>query len=407
MSGVLGMILAGGEGSRLRPLTQSRSKPAVPFGGSYRLVDFVLNNFLNADLLRIYVLTQFKSQSLHTHMKQAWNISTITDRFIDTIPAQMRTGKDWYQGTADSIYQNLSFIKAVDPSEVCIFGSDHIYKMDIRKMLDFHKEHQAVMTVSALRMPLEVASSFGVIEVAADGRMIGFAEKPANPKSIPGDPEHALVSMGNYVFAAETLYKELEQDALNPDSSHDFGKDIIPKLYPKQPVYVYDFSLQHIKGETQGVYWRDVGTIDAYWQANMDLVCDNPPFTLNNPKWPLHTFYPALPPATFIDKEKCRARVINSLVSAGCYINAAIVDHCILGFACQIGFCTTISESVLLGNIKIGKRCSIQRAIIDKDVEIADGTIIGENLEEDRKKYTVTKSGIVVIPKGARIGFAE
>ena len=218
MAGVLGMILAGGEGSRLRPLTESRSKPSVPFGGSYRLIDFALNNFVNADLMKIYVLTQFKSQSLFHHMKKGWNISGITDRFIDPIPAQMRKGKRWYEGTADAIYQNMGFMELEEPDQVCIFGSDHIYKMDIKQMLDFHKEKKAALTVSALRMPLAEASEFGVIEVDAEGRMIGFEEKPANPKSIPGDPESALVSMGNYVFEAKELFAELTEDADKPES---------------------------------------------------------------------------------------------------------------------------------------------------------------------------------------------
>ncbi|MGC9491344.1 sugar phosphate nucleotidyltransferase, partial [Vibrio genomosp. F10] len=242
MAGVLGMILAGGEGSRLRPLTESRSKPAVPFGGSYRLIDFALNNFVNADLMRIYVLTQFKSQSLFHHMKKGWNISGITDRFIDPIPAQMRTGKRWYEGTADAIYQNLNFMQLAEPDQVCIFGSDHIYKMDIRQMLDFHKQKEAALTVSALRMPLAEASQFGVIEVDTEGRMVGFQEKPANPKAIPGDPENALVSMGNYIFEAQNLYAELIEDADKEGSSHDFGNDIIPNMYPRGDVFVYDFS---------------------------------------------------------------------------------------------------------------------------------------------------------------------
>lgn len=285
MAGVLGMILAGGEGSRLRPLTESRTKPAVPFGGSYRLIDFALNNFVNADLMRIYVLTQFKSQSLFYHLKKGWNINGITDRFIDPIPAQMRTGKRWYEGTADAIYQNLRFMEMEEPDQVCIFGSDHIYKMDIKQMLDFHINKQASLTVSALRMPLKEASQFGVIEVDSEGRMIGFEEKPENPKSIPGEPDYALVSMGNYVFEAKELFSELIEDASNEDSSHDFGKDIIPKMFPRGDVFVYDFSTNKINGEKEQVYWRDVGTIDAYWEAHMDLLEKDAPFSLYNRKF--------------------------------------------------------------------------------------------------------------------------
>lgn len=405
MAGVLGMILAGGEGSRLRPLTDSRSKPAVPFGGSYRLIDFALNNFLNADLMRIFVLTQFKSQSLYVHMKKGWNVSGITGRFIDPIPAQMRMGKRWYDGTADAIYQNIRFIELESPDQVCIFGSDHIYKMDVKQMLDFHHAHEADLTVSALRMPISEASAFGVIEVNQNGRMIGFEEKPANPKAIPGDPEHALVSMGNYIFETGVLCKELEEDAMNESSSHDFGKDIIPKLFPQGKVYVYDFTTNIIPGEKTAGYWRDVGTIESYWQAHMDLLSEDAPFSLYNRQWQLHTYYPPLPPATVLDGDNCKVDINNCMISAGSYIRGARVYKSVLGFRTNVDHCTTISESIILGDVKIGANCSIRRAIIDKNVQIAPGTVIGENPEEDRKKYHVSEEGIVVIPKGAKIGY--
>ncbi|OAN11138.1 glucose-1-phosphate adenylyltransferase [Photobacterium jeanii] len=405
MAGVLGMILAGGEGSRLRPLTDSRTKPAVPFGGSYRLIDFALNNFVNADLMKIYVLTQFKSQSLYVHMKKGWNITGITDRFIDPIPAQMRMGKRWYDGTADAIYQNIRFIELAEPDQVCIFGSDHIYKMDVKQMLTYHKEKEAQLTVSAIRMPLSEASAFGVIEVDADGRMVGFEEKPANPKSIPGDPEHALVSMGNYIFQTDVLCSELEQDAEDENSSHDFGKDIIPKLVPQGKVFVYDFNSNVIPGEKNNGYWRDVGTIESYWQAHMDLLSEDAPFSLYNRQWQLHTYYPPLPPATVLDSEECKVDINNCMISAGSYIRGARIHKSVLGFRTNVDCCSTVSESVILGDVKIGANCSIRRAIIDKNVMIAPGTIIGENLEEDRKKYHVSDEGIVVIPKGAKIGY--
>ncbi|AJR06081.1 glucose-1-phosphate adenylyltransferase [Photobacterium gaetbulicola] len=405
MAGVLGMILAGGEGSRLRPLTDTRTKPAVPFGGSYRLIDFALNNFLNADLMKIYVLTQFKSQSLYVHMKKGWNVSGITGRFIDPIPAQMRMGKRWYDGTADAIYQNLRFIELEEPDQVCIFGSDHIYKMDVKQMLDFHQEKKAELTVSALRMPVSEASAFGVIEVDENGCMVGFEEKPANPKSIPGDPEHALVSMGNYIFERETLCKELEEDAIDENSSHDFGKDIIPKLFPQGTVFVYDFTTNIIPGEKTAGYWRDVGTIESYWQAHMDLLSEDAPFSLYNRQWQLHTYYPPLPPATVLDSDDCKVDINNCMISAGSYIRGAKVHRSVLGFRTNVDHDTTISESVILGDVKIGANCSIRRAIIDKNVMIAPGTVIGENLEEDKKKYHVSDEGIVVIPKGAKIGY--
>ncbi|MDA9555995.1 glucose-1-phosphate adenylyltransferase [Vibrio sp.] len=405
MAGVLGMILAGGEGSRLRPLTESRSKPAVPFGGSYRLIDFALNNFANAGIMQMYVLTQFKSQSLYQHMKKGWSISGITGSFIDPIPAQMRKGKRWYEGTADAIYQNMSFMQLAEPEHVCIFGSDHIYKMDIQQMLDFHKEKDAALTVSALRMPLDQASQFGVIEVDEEGRMIGFQEKPENPKCIPGDAEHALVSMGNYAFKAESLFAELAEDADKEDSSHDFGKDIIPSMYPRGDVYVYDFSTNRITGEREEVYWRDVGTIDAYWEAHMDLLEKDAPFSLYNRKWPLHTYYPPLPPATFTDSENGRVQIIDSLVCNGSYVRDSRIKKSVLGFRSNIASECDISESILLGDVKVGAGCVLRRVIIDKDADIAPGTQIGVNLAEDKKLYHVSDEGIVVISKGARIGY--
>ena len=405
MAGVLSMILAGGEGSRLRPLTESRSKPSVPFGGSYRLIDFALNNFINAGLTQIYVLTQFKSQSLYLHMKKGWNLSGITGSFIDSVPAQMRDGKRWYEGTADAIYQNISFVRQAEPEQVCIFGSDHIYKMDIRQMLDFHKEKKARLTVSALRMPLSEASQFGVIQVDEDGKMIGFEEKPANPKSIPGQPDFALVSMGNYIFDTKPLCNELCEDAVNKSSSHDFGKDIIPKMYQEGGVYVYDFSTNVINGEKEATYWRDVGTIDSYWSAHMDLLDKDPQFSLYNRKWPLHTYFPPLPPATFVDMDRHETNVTDSLIAGGSYVQGAHVYKSVLGYRSNIAAGSLISESILLGDVKIGAGCSIRRAIIDRHVEIAPGTVIGENPELDAKRFHISPEGIVVVAKGTKVGF--
>lgn len=405
MFGVLGMILAGGEGSRLMPLTETRSKPSVPFGGSYRLIDFALNNFVNADLMRIYVLTQFKSQSLYIHMKKGWNVSGITNRFIDIIPAQMRDGKRWYEGTADAIYQNIVFVEQSGAEHVCIFGSDHVYKMDIRQMLDFHRQKQAKLTVAALRMPRSEASKFGVIEVDSEGKMIGFEEKPENPKSIPGEPDWCLVSMGNYIFKSTVLCDELREDAVNPESSHDFGKDIIPKMFSDGGVYVYDFSQNKIKGEIETTYWRDVGTIESYWSAHMDLLSKNPPFSLYNRSWPLHTYYPPLPPATFVDSGERKVKITDSLISGGSYIQGSTIYKSVLGFRSNIAAGSLISESVILGDVKVGAGCSIKRAIIDKHVEIAPGTVIGENLELDRQRFHVSDDGIVVIAKGTKVGF--
>ncbi|MFT6986751.1 MAG: glucose-1-phosphate adenylyltransferase [Psychromonas sp.] len=407
MAKVLSMILAGGEGSRLYPLTQSRTKPSVPFGGSYRLIDCVLNNFVNSDLLRIYVLTQFKSQSLNQHLTDAWELSSITDTFIDAIPAQMRTGKHWYSGTADAIYQNLQFIESDEADLVCIFGSDHIYKMDIRQKLTYHEKKDATLTVSAVKLPKEQAYHFGIIEVDEEGRMIGFVEKPAveDAKTIPGDPDHVLVSMGNYVFNSKVLQEELIRDAALKKSSHDFGKDIIPHLYPQGNVFVYDFSQNSIPGETNETYWRDVGNIDSYWHANMDLIKSKPPISLYNRKWPMHTHYPALPAAHFRNGNDSNCAIRKSQISDGCFIKGAAIKKSILGFNCFVEQDTEISHCILLGDTKIGKNCRLTKVIIDKNVSIADNVQIGINLEDDKKRFTVSDEGIVVIPKGAKIGF--
>ena len=407
MAKVLSMILAGGEGSRLYPLTQSRTKPSVPFGGSYRLIDCVLNNFVNSDLLRIYVLTQFKSQSLNDHLRSAWELNSFTDTFIDAIPAQMNKGKHWYTGTADAIYQNLEFIEADEAKLVCIFGSDHIYKMDIRQKIQFHKDKEAILTVSAIRLPKAQAFHFGIIEVDEEGRMIGFVEKPTveDAKTIPGDPDHVLASMGNYVFDSKALQKELIRDAEDEDSSHDFGKDIIPHLMPSGKVFVYDFTTNAIPNEDGEAYWRDVGTIESYWEANMDLIKTTPPISFYNRAWPMHTYYPALPAANFKNRGDSKCIIRKSLISDGCRITEATIKKSVLGFNCFVNENTEIFESVLLGDTKIGKNCIITKTIIDKDVEISDGVQIGINLEDDKKRFTVSDEGIVVIPKGAKIEF--
>lgn len=291
MSKILSMILAGGEGTRLYPLTSTRTKPAVPFGGNYRIIDFVLSNFINSDLVSIHVLTQFKSHSLMKHLRQGWRVSgVVTGNFIDPVPAQMRTGKRWYEGTADAIYQNLNLIYDDDPDIVCIFGGDHIYNMDVRQMIRFHEKKKAALSVAAIPVSKEEAAKFGVIEVDENWQMVGFEEKPKTaPKTIPGDPEHVLASMGNYIFNVDPLLKELMTDAEDKQSSHDFGKNIIPQLYPRERVFVYDFFQNDVPGmgERERGYWRDVGTIDTYWESNMDLVRVEPVYNLYNKKWPI------------------------------------------------------------------------------------------------------------------------
>lgn len=414
MSGVMAMILAGGEGTRLMPLTKSRSKPSVPFGGSYRLIDFVLNNFVNSGILRLFVITQYKSQSLYMHLKNGWTVSGIPGCFIDPIPAQMRTGKEWYQGTADAIYQNLTFIEDQYPDDVCVFGSDHIYKMDIRQMLQYHHANKADLTVAAIRLPSkDCAKNFGVIEVDQNGRMIGFEEKPEFPKEIPGDPGYSLVSMGNYIFKTDIMSHELRVDAEDSKSSHDFGKDIIPKLFPRGNVFVYNLSNNVIDGEPKEVYWRDVGSVDAYWDAHMDLLKDNAPFSLMNVKWALHTFYPPLPPAHFSDTAHNQSMVSQSMISAGCNIEGAHINKSVLGFRCSVLDGADVEESVFIGDVKIGANCKIRRAIIDRDVELAPGFTLGYDAEADKKLITsddpngprISSGGIIVIPKGMKLGF--
>lgn len=411
MSGILSMILAGGEGTRLSPLTGIRAKPAVPFGGNYRIVDFVLNNFVNSDLLQIFVLTQFKSHSLMKHMSRAWQVSGLTNRFIDPIPAQMQTGGHWYMGTADAIYQNIHLIRGLDPEHVCIFGGDHIYKMDVRQMINYHTQKEALLTVAAIPVPISDADQFGIIEVDEDGKMIGFEEKPKqNPKTIPGRPDMCLASMGNYIFEAKTLVQSLEEDAELEDSKHDFGHDIIPKLYPQGKVYIYDFSTNIIRGEPEHSrgYWRDVGTIDAYFEANMDLIQIQPPINLYNRFWPLRSYHPAVPPAKFVHDETNRTgQAISSMVGAGSIISGAIIYNSIIGHNVHIHSHSYVEKCVIMGNNDIGEGCRLRRCIIDKDVDIAPGTVIGEDPESDKKRFHVSPGGIVVIPKGSRIGFTD
>lgn len=409
MSGVLTMILAGGEGTRLAPLTGIRAKPAVPFGGNYRIIDFVMNNFVNSDLLQIFVITQFKSHSLMKHLSRSWRVTGLTNRFIDPIPAQMQTGKHWYLGTADAVYQNLHLVQGLDPEHVCVFGGDHIYKMDVRQILDFHRQNNAKLTVAAIPVPIAQAHEFGVIEVDEQGKMIGFEEKPKiNPKTIPGRPDYVLASMGNYIFEAKCLVDVLEEDAAQADSKHDFGHNIIPKLFPSGDVYVYDFSTNKIRGEKEEVkgYWRDVGTIDSYYEANMDLISVVPPIDLYNKYWPLRCYTPPVPPAKFVHDEANRTgQAISSMVSAGCVVSGAIVYHSILGYNVHVHSHAYVEKSVLMGNNDIGRGCRIRRAIIDKDVRIAPGTIIGEDPTLDRQRFHVSPDGVVVIPKGALVGF--
>lgn len=405
MQNIIGMILAGGEGSRLYPLTRERAKPAVPFGGKYRLVDFVLSNFLNSKIYSLYVLTQFKSQSLTEHLQEGWRFGSIlADHFILPVPAQKRTGESWYQGTADAIYQNINLIEGHGYDLVAVFGADHIYQMDIRQMVNFHIKNNANMTVSALPVPMKDARDFGVIQVEPDQRVIGFQEKPAAPQSIPGQPDEAYASMGNYIFDADFLMNILHEDAAQENSSHDFGKDILPKAYPKDRVFAYDFRTNRIPGSSSQEVgaWRDVGTIKAFWEANMDLRNVKPVFNLYNKRWPIRTTKHEGPPAKFVfNEDGRRGQAVNSIVSEGSIISGGVVQDSVIGRDVLIDSGAAIINSLIMDRAKVGKNCRINMAIIDKDVNIPDGVNIGYNLEEDKKRFLVDEeSNIIVIPKG-------
>ena len=408
-SRVLVMVLAGGEGRRLGPLTHDRAKPAVPFGGRYRIIDIVLSNFVNSGLHKIKVLTQYKSASLEEHIARAWRLSPMLDNFIETIPAQQRTGKSWFKGSADAVYQTQHIITDEHPEHVCIFGGDHVYKMDMRQMLAQHLDTQADITVAAIPVPRLEARQFGVIEADDQGRIIAFHEKVPDPPPMPGHPHLALASMGNYIFNTNELLSALEQDAANEQSAHDFGRDIIPMMVAKgKRVHVYDFQTNQVPGEDEGSsYWRDIGTIDAYWAAQMDLIAVQPAFNLYNQRWPIRTGMSHDPPAKFVFREEWSARVgiaTESLVSNGCIISGGRIHRSVLSNRCRVNSFSHVEESVLFENVVIGRHAKIRRAIIDKDVEVPPNAQIGYNLEEDRKRWYVSEGGIVVIPKRAKIG---
>lgn len=390
MKNVLTVILAGGQGERLYPLTKDRAKPAVPFGGKYRIIDFTLNNCINSSCRKILVLIQYKSISLEKHLRQGWSfLPRELGEYIDTIAPQQRVGKDWYRGTSDAIYQNFYSIKSENQDYVLILSGDHIYKMDYRKMLNFHKEIGADLTVGTIQYPIDKASSFGIIEVDSGGRVIGFKEKPKEPKTIPGDPNHCLVSMGIYIFCFSKLYERLMQDTADQKSSHDFGKNILPKMIPQDKVYSYIFEDENKKEEK---YWRDVGSIDSYFEANMDLVGVDPVFNLYDMDWPVRTFQGLYPPGKILDAML--------LISEGCIIDFNCHPYrSILSPNVKIGRGTNIVDSIIFDNVQIGDGVRIKKAIIDKYVKIPSGTQIGFDIEADMEKYFVTDSGIVVVSK--------
>ena len=402
---VLGMIMAGGRGERLHPLTKDRAKPAVPFGGKYRIIDVVLSNFVNSGIYSIYVLTQFKAQSLVEHLQEGWQVTSVSrDHFVVPVPAQMRTGDDWYRGTADAVFQNLHLIKRVHPGVVAVFGADHIYKMNIRQMMEYHQRKEAEVTVAALPVGIEEASHYGVMEADHNWRLLGFEEKPAQPKPIPGESEHALVSMGNYLFETDLLLRAVEEDAHDPHSTHDFGRDVLPRLVAEgRKVYAYDFRTNRIPTLSRGEepsYWRDVGTVEAYYEANMDLRAVHPTFNLYNRSWPIRTVSYSDPPAKFVfDEDERRGMALNSIVAEGTIISGSLIRNSVIGRNVRIHSHCLIEEAVIMNRVEIGRGCRIRRAIIDKNVVIKPGTEIGYHADADRERYHVSDSGIVVIAR--------
>ena len=398
---VLGLILAGGKGTRLHPLTKERSKPAVPFGGKYRIIDFVLSNFVNSGIYSLYVLTQFKSQSLLQHMGKAWQFSQLlSDQYILPVPAQMRRGEKWYQGTSDAVYQNIHLIELSRPELVAVFGADHIYYMDIRQMIDFHRKKKAKGTIAALPVPVSQSARFGTMEIDEDWRIVGSHEKVERPPEIPGRPGWCLASMGNYIFETGVLVSELRRDAARPDSDHDFGKNMLPEMIREMPIYAYDFHSNAVPGElphNRG-YWRDVGALEAYYDANMDLRSPKPSLNLYNYEWPLRTAdYPAGPSRYSADTEGNIGRAVDSVVSEGSIVYGAEVVRSILGRKVFVGSGATVEDSIVMARCHIGAGAKIRRAIIDKNARIPAGARIGFDEQQDRGRYHVSESGIVVV----------
>jgi glucose-1-phosphate adenylyltransferase len=403
MQGVLAVVLAGGKGTRLEPLTRDRAKPAVPFGGAYRIIDFTLSNCLNSGMRRILVLTQYKAMSLDRHINLGWRglLCRELGEFVDVVPPQQRIDEHWYQGTADAVYQNIYAIEKERPEYVVILAGDHIYKMDYASLVDYHKQTGADLTVGALRVPASESIHFGTIEIDADQRIRGFQEKPKVPKTIPGDPENIYASMGIYVFNARFLFEQLCLDATRPGSSHDFGKNIIPSIIDSHRVVAFPFRDENRKEQA---YWRDVGTLDAYFAANMDLIAVDPLLNLYDDHWPIRTYHPNYPPPKFVFAEQGpkarRGTALDSMLCPGSIISGGHIERAVVGYNVRVNSFSHVEDAILLDHVNIGRHCQVRRAIIDKGVSIPPGTQIGFDHDQDRARgFTVSEEGIVVIAK--------
>jgi len=402
---VFAIVLAGGEGKRLAPLTADRAKPAVPFGGNYRLIDFALSNLVNAGLLRIAVLTQYKSHSLDRHITTTWRLSPLLGNYVAPVPAQMRRGPHWFSGSADAIFQNLNLLNDERPDHVAVFGADHIYRMDPRQMLAQHIETGAAVTVAALRAPISQADQFGVVEAAEDGHTIrAFREKPKDAVGLADAPDQVFASMGNYIFTTEALVEAVRADAGASSSNHDMGGNIVPMLVQDGSAHVYDFSRNSVPGETERDrgYWRDVGTLDAFFDAHMDLISVHPVFNLYNREWPILTWPDPLPPAKFVFEEEGRmGHALDSMVCAGVVISGATVRRSVLSPGVHVHSFAEVEDSILFPGVDVARSAVVQRAILDKDVCVLEGAKIGVDAEEDRRRgYAVSAGGVTVVGKG-------
>ncbi|MET7471051.1 glucose-1-phosphate adenylyltransferase [Micromonospora sp. NPDC005686] len=404
---VLAIVLAGGEGKRLMPLTTDRAKPAVPFGGMYRMVDFVLSNLANAGFLKIVVLTQYKSHSLDRHITKTWRMSTLLGNYVTPVPAQQRRGPWWFAGSADAIYQSFNLINDEQPDYVIVFGADHIYRMDPRQMVEDHIASGAGVTVAGIRQPLSTADQFGVIEVGQDGKRIrAFREKPTDAVGLPDAPDEIYASMGNYVFTTRALCEAVERDAADKTSKHDMGGSIIPMLVERGEANVYDFKDNEVPGSTDRDrgYWRDVGTLDSFYDAHMDLINVHPVFNLYNFEWPIYTEQPPYPPAKFVHAWGERVgRAVSSMVSPGSVISGSLVENSIVSPKVKVHSWAHVDGAVLMEGVQIGRHAVVRRAILDKNVHVPEGAEIGVDLEKDRQRYTVSDNGVVVIGKGQRV----